>query len=98
MNNIDSKQIIKEYLINNRQHILDLLNPVIIQKNELLKTMDNAFRNDINSQFEYTCKQLIIKDISEAKLENVSIEDIYVDITCLNLQYYLSADIIDSKE
>jgi hypothetical protein len=95
MNNITSKEIIKEYLVNNREHIIDIINPYTIHKDKLLKEMPNEFQKDINEQYLYTCKQVLIKELSEAMLENVSVQDIIIDVNSLNLLYYISSEIID---
>lgn len=92
----NSKELIKNYLVNNREHIIELITPYIEQRDSLVKETQNEFKKDIESQFVYTCKQQIVFEISNAKLEGISVEDIIIDVGALDLNYYINAEVIDA--
>lgn len=96
--NHNSKELIKDYLINNREDIVSLLNPYIVQRDNLLSQLGTEFTNDIVDQFEYLAKRLIADHLSKAMIDGLSPEDILIDVTALNLKHYLESDIINIQK
>ena len=90
MNNEES---IKQYLIDNREHLMLLIEPFKKQRELLLANSNSLFKQDIESQYKHVVKWTIIRDI-ECALK-LPMDDIVITIESMNLNHYLDQETID---
>lgn len=93
--NHETREKVKDYLINNREHIKELINPFTIQKEELLKT-NPELRKDIDEQYHHFVTHIIGNDITSSI--GVDLLTILSIISRVDLLDYLNQDVIDLGE
>lgn len=92
--NIDQKEQVRDYLINNQEHFQELCKGLIEQKKELLKSR-SELKQDIEDQFKWAASQIIAQEVSQ----NLSI-DVLTILSILDrvqLDDYLTRDVIGVK-
>lgn len=84
-------EIIRDYLILNRDYILDTLKDIFKQRLELLNNPDSRlFSKEIEEQFLFNCKMFIKHECGQNL--GCSVEDIEMAIERINIRVYLGLD------
>lgn len=91
----ESQQLVKDYLVNNRDHLKELLKDVISKREELLNT-NPELRKDIEEQFQWITNQVIGTETS--KSTGIDTLSILAILSRVNLIDYLEQDVIDMGE
>lgn len=84
---------IKTYLVDNREHIENLLKPYKKEKEQLLLKHESIMKPLIEDEFNFVCRRVISNDLAVNGRFNPK-EALYAS-EILDLQHYLQSDIID---
>ncbi len=82
-----TNDLIKDYLINNKEHLMKLTQPMRYIKSNLLKKYPEVFSDYIKEQYFELTKSIIIQDITKALA--VSTEDVILVLEEINVEEYL---------
>lgn len=76
------------FLTHHRETLLKRINPLLLQKEELLKTEDHTFHPEINEQFETLIRREIADQI--ALDLNFKADDVYLIVETLDVPQFIS--------
>ena len=87
----DNEDKIKQYLLDNYEHIIKELTPVIQRRDELLKSQQHHIL-DIKDQFRHYCGSVIIQMVNK-DCPDIPLEDVIISIRTIDMDHFITLDI-----
>lgn len=75
------------YIVYDRHLLLNIITPTLYQRNELLKTEDEAFHPEIYAQFETLIRREIAEEI--AKAMNLDPEQVFIIVETMDVNAFV---------
>lgn len=86
----DDREAIKEFMIVNRAHLIELVQPLIDHRKDLLANNGIEFHKEINDQFIDMVIRVFTNEIAQRLA--LTTEQILVILTAIDIDYYLSIE------